>query len=57
MQIQILYIILCSMVILLCGFVSINLTGYYELDNETKLIRSLFFLAAIGCSILIGTAI
>jgi hypothetical protein len=56
-MIEALYVLMCSVVILLCGFVSINLTGYYEIDIQTKLIRSLFFLAAIGCAILIGTVI
>jgi hypothetical protein len=56
-MIQFLYILLCSIVILLCGFVCINLTGYYEIDIETKLIRSVFFLAAVGFAILIGTII
>jgi hypothetical protein len=52
-----LYILVCVLMIIACGFVSINLTGYYEIDVQTKLIRSLFFLAAIGCAILIGTVI
>jgi len=56
-MIEALYIIMLFTLIVLCGFVSINITGYYEVDVETKLIRSLFFLAAIGCAILIGTII
>lgn len=43
--------------VIACGFISINLIGYYELDVETKLIRSLFFIAAIAFAILIGTII
>jgi hypothetical protein len=56
-MIDALYILMCLMMIFICGFVSINLTGYYEIDIQTKLIRSLFFIAAIGCAILIGTII
>ncbi len=48
---------LCSIIIFICGVFSINLTGYYELDRQTKLIRSLFFVAAIGCAMIIGTMI
>jgi len=51
------HIIICSIIIFICGAFSVNLTGYYEIDVETKLIRSLFFMAAIGCAILIGTMI
>jgi hypothetical protein len=54
---EITYIILCSVIIVFFGFVSINITGYYELDVQTKLIRSFFFLAAISLAILIGTLI
>jgi hypothetical protein len=42
---------------MLCGFISINLIGYYELDVQTKVIRSVFFIAAILSAILIGTLI
>ena len=50
-------IILCVIVIIACGVFSTNLTGYYELDQETKLIRAMFFILAIGCAIVLGELI
>jgi hypothetical protein len=43
--------------IIVCGAFSVNLTGYYELDSKTKIIRTIFFLMAIACAIIIGTII
>lgn len=50
-------LILCIIIIIVCGAFAINLTGYYELDQETKLIRAMFFILAIGCAIVIGELI
>jgi hypothetical protein len=49
--------IICSLMIIVCGAFSVNLTGYYELDSKTKIIRTMFFLMAIACAIIIGTII
>jgi len=49
--------IMCSLMIIVCGAFSVNLTGYYELDSKTKVIRTIFFLMAIACAIIIGTII
>lgn len=54
---DILHVILCSIMIIACGAFSINVTGYYEIDQETKLIRAIFFFIAIGLAIIIGTII
>lgn len=57
MKSNLIYIIFCIIFIIICGFVTINVIGYYELDVETKLIRTLFFIVAIGFAIIIGTVI
>jgi hypothetical protein len=52
-----LHIVICLIMVIVCGAFSVNLTGYYELDMQTKLIRSVFFIIAVICSIIIGTII
>jgi hypothetical protein len=47
--------ILCySIVILFCWIVSTSLTINYEIDYETRILRSVHFFLAIICSIGIG---
>jgi hypothetical protein len=43
--------------ILIVGTFTVNLTGYYELDQETKVIRSFLFLIAVILSVILGMII
>jgi len=47
-------IICYSIVILFCWIVSTSLTINYEIDNETRMLRSVHFFLAVACAIGIG---
>jgi hypothetical protein len=47
--------IICYLIVILfCWIISTSLTIDYEIDQETKILRSIHFFLAIACSIGIG---